>query len=131
MKNLIIVLLTALLLPLSPTLSVACSGIRYHFFWTEPKANTDGSLITNLTGTNLYYSLNGGTAKSNFYKASKPTGGGAKSAYITINMNCETKVNRVEAWAKAINTDSIESSKGNVVVKPVPALGSNAAGGGL
>lgn len=123
MKNFIIVLLTALLLPLSPTLSAACSGIRYHFFWTEPKANVDGTLLTDLAKTTLYYRLNGGAVKSKIYKASKPTGGGKKSAYITINMNCETKANNVEAWTKAINTGGAESEKGNVVVKPVPALG--------
>lgn len=131
MKNFIIVLVTVLLLPLSPTLSVACSGIRYHFFWTEPKLNADGSLITDLKETKLYYSLNGGAIKSKIYTASKPTGGGAKSSYITIIMNCETKVNSMSAWATATNAGGVESAKGNIVVKPVPALGANAAGGGL
>lgn len=131
MRNFIIVLLTALLLPLSPTLSVACSGIRYHFLWKEPRLNTDGTVITDLARTTLYYSLNGGTAKSKVYKASKSTGGGSKSAYITIIMNCETKANNVEAWAIATNTGGVDSAKGNVVVRSVPALGINAVGGGL
>lgn len=123
MKNFIIALLTVLLLPLSPTLSAACAGIRYHFLWTEPKLNADGSLITDLASTTLYYSLNGGAAKSKYYKASKPTGGGSKSVYITVVMNCETKVNNVEAWVIAEDTGGVKSAKGNVVVKPVPALG--------
>lgn len=129
MKNLIIVLLTALLLPLSPTLSAACSGIRYHFIWTEPKLNSDNTLLTNLAKTTLYYSLNSGVVKKKDYTATKPTGGGAKSAYITINMNCETKVNSMSAWATATNLSGIESAKGNVVIKAVPALGGGPAGG--
>ena len=131
MKNFIIVLFIALLLPLSPTLSAACSGIRYHFIWTEPKINADGTALTNLAKTTLFYSLNGGTVKKKDYTASKLTGGSSKSAHITVNMNCETKSNNVTAWATATNTGGVESEKGNVVIKPVPALGDSVTGGGL
>jgi hypothetical protein len=35
----------------------------YTATWTEPATNTDGSALTNLASTSLYYQVNGGVAQ--------------------------------------------------------------------
>lgn len=56
MKNFIIALFAFLLLPLSPVFSnAACSGLRISFTWKEPTTSADGTPLTDLAKTSLYY----------------------------------------------------------------------------
>lgn len=130
MKNFIIALLALLLLPLSPTLSVGCSGVRFPFKWKEPTHNIDGSALTDLVKTTIYYRVSGGIINKKDYKASKPTGGSWKTASILVSMDCKTKPNDVEAWATA-TTAGGESTEIKPVLIPVPIITKVVAGGGL
>ena len=75
-------LIVALLSP--PTnLSAACSGIRFTMRWTEPTTNADGTPLTDLAKTTLYYQVNTAAPKAKDYPAKLPTGGAAKTASLT------------------------------------------------
>lgn len=120
MKNLIILLLTALLLPVSPTLSGACSGVRFSLILKEPKTNTDGTPLADLLKTTLFYSVNNGTVKKKDYTATSIKGGGSKSIDITIPMNCKSVQNNVKFWSTA--TAGSESASSNILNFPVPTI---------
>lgn len=129
MKSLIIALLVSLLLPLSPTLSGACSGIHFDFKWREPKTNTDNSII-NLTKTTLYYSVDGVVVVKKDYSPTKATGGGSKTASVTIPVKCGTNVSVIKVWTTATNSTG-ESVSSNVLNFPVPIIKSRPVAGGL
>ena len=130
MRNFIIALLVTLLLPLSPTLSAACSGVKFNFGWKEPKLNVDGTLLTDLSKTTLYYEVNGAIVKKN-YTATTSKGGGSKSASVTIPMNCKTMINSVKAWTTSTNIQGLESGKSNELNMLVPIIANSGAAGGL
>lgn len=130
MRNFIIALFVALLLPLSPTLSAACSGIKFQFKWKEPTHNVDGSVLTDLVKTTVYYRVSGGVVNKKDYKASKPTGGSWKTASIIVSMDCKTKPNDVEAWATATTAGGESTEKKSVLIS-VPIITKVASGGGL
>lgn len=68
------ILLIALIL--APQLSGACSGIRFTMRWTEPTTNEDGTPLTDLAKTTLYYQVNTNTPKKKDYIAKLLAGGG-------------------------------------------------------
>ena len=130
MKSLIIVLLVSLLLPLSPTLSGACSGVKFDFKWKEPKTNIDGTALTDLQKTTLYYISGNATVVKKDYAATKAAGGGSKTAAVTIPAKCGTAVSVIKVWTTATNTVG-ESASSNVLNYVIPVISPAQASGGL
>lgn len=126
MKNFIITLAILLLLPISPTLSGACSGVKFKFTWKEPKVDINGTALTDLSKTTLYYQINDSSIIKKNYTATKASGDGSKTASITIPMNCKTNVNLVTVWTTATNAMG-ESASSNKLLINVPIIRAGSA----
>ena len=113
-------LLIALIL--APQLSGACSGIRFTMRWTEPTTNVDGTPLTDLAKTTLYYQVNTNTPKKKDYIAKLTTGGAAKTASLTPLMNCVTKTNTIRWWVTATDVSGNISQPSNEVIKNIPMI---------
>jgi hypothetical protein len=87
--------------------------------YDEPTTNADPTAtpLTDLSHTNVYYSLNGGAkVKGPNVSASAATGGGSKTTSVLVVLPF-TGEHRVELWATATDTSGNESAESNRVTK--------------
>lgn len=91
-----------------------CSPIEcaYTVEYTEPTTNTDGSPLTNLTETRLYWKLgSGGTEMMVTTLASTPQGGGVIRRVVMVPIPLGTNVNiYISATAVSPGGESIRTS---------------------
>ena len=107
---------------LVPQLSCACSGIRFTEKWIEPITNSDGTPLTDLAKTTLYYQVNTSTPVKKDYPAKLLTGGATKTVSFTPIMNCKTQTNTVKKWVTATDTKGYESTIYDLGTVTIPII---------
>ena len=114
--------LILIVLILAPQLSGACSGIRFTMRWTEPTTKVDGTPLTDLAKTTLYYQINTAIPKAKDYPSKVSTGGISKTASLTPLMNCKSKLNVITWWVTATDTSGLISQPSNSVIVNIPMI---------
>lgn len=89
--------------------------------YNEPTKNTDGTALTDLHHTTLYYEIDGVVSKAKDVPATSVSGGG------NINTTFEVPVTAgndkiVKCWATAFDDNDNESAKSNVVSVTIDRL---------
>ena len=104
-------LLVLILLPFSVVAGVAERTVTY----TEPTVNEDVTPVTDLAYTSIYYDINGDGNPPALYvniPASAPTGGGAVSQILSLNLQ---QTESVQVWATSTDTSGNESTPTPVI----------------
>ena len=90
--------------------------------YTEPSTNADATLLSDLSKTNIYYQLPGGTpVKGPDVAASRPQGGGAITTQVTVPVVAGQDV-LVTFWATATDTGGNESARSAEVQRRIDRL---------
>lgn len=89
--------------------------------YQEPATNEDGSPITDLALTSIYYDMGQGPVKAAEVPASAPTGGGTVTHDIEVPVAPKQEVN-VTFWITATDGSGNESAHGNDVVVRIDRL---------
>lgn len=117
------VMLVALLAAtLAHAIDFTASGTILTVTYTEPTQNVDGSPLTDLAKTTVYYSLNGGAdVKGVEMPASNPKGGAGVTTPLTVPI-AQNQSATVTVRATATDTSGNESAKSASVTKTVDRL---------
>ena len=98
------------------------SGTQVTAEFKEPESNANGTPLTDLKQTTLYYQLQGGpVVTAAVIPASTPAGGQSVVRDLLIPV-LEGQESRVEFWATATDDDGNESGKTEIVVKIIDRL---------
>ena len=90
--------------------------------YTEPSKNSDGSSLTDLKQTEVYYQIGTAAAvQAVVVPASKASGGGAVSTPLSVPVPAGVSTT-VSFWATAMDTAGNESAKSAVVTKTFDLL---------
>lgn len=106
-------------------ISLEATGAELKVSYEEPSTNIDGSALTDLAKTTIYYDKGAGAVKAIDIAATKETGGGSIVTTFTIPMK-ENEEADIAVWATAIDKSGNESDKSNIVeirldfLKPAP-----------
>lgn len=103
--------------------TVTPEGIKVEY--TEPTTNENGTPLTDLAKTTIYYDIGAGPVKAVDVPATAPTGGGAISQVITVTIAENTEVD-VQIWATATDLSGNESEKSAIATVRVDSLPPNA-----
>lgn len=120
-----ILLLAVLMLGVSYAAHAAdavISGAQVTYSYKEPSTNSDGSALSDLKLTSIYYTVNSGeTVKAKDETASAKTGGGAKSSTFTVPI-VDSKETTLRFWSTASDDSGNESVASAVTVKRIDKL---------
>jgi len=97
------------------------TGTNVESSYTEPTVNEDGSPLSDLAKTTIYYDLGAGQVKALDVPASSPTGGGQISQTVTVPIVSGQEAN-VKFWATATDTSGNESAPSNSVTVRIDRL---------
>ena len=122
MKKLLLILIF-LFLPLDLlAFNASVNDVKITVDYTEPTVNADGSALTDLNHTSIYYSISGGTAvKATDVNASSVNGGGIISQQITIPISNGQEAD-VDVWATATDNSGNESANSITVTVRIDKL---------
>ncbi len=101
-------------------------GAQVTLTYKEPATNADGSALSDLKLTTVYYSVNGGaTVKGLETLASSVTGGASRTVTLNIPI-VDSKETVLKFWATATDESLNESLQSVTVVKRIDKLAPSA-----
>lgn len=107
-------------------LDVTVTGTQVSFVYTEPSTNPDGSPLSDLRETRLYFQLENGTPEIGAtVPASRPQGGGQITSTLLVPVLHNQEAN-VTFWATALDLVGNESARSVSVVQRIDRLAPNA-----
>lgn len=107
-------------------LDVTVTGTQVSFVYTEPSTNPDGSPLSDLRETRLYFQKENGTPEIGAtVPASRPQGGGIISATLLVPVLQGQEAN-VTFWATALDLVGNESARSVSVVQRIDRLAPSA-----
>lgn len=98
----------------APITAILTGGLVDVMF-IEPDTNADGTPLTDLDHTTIYYDIGQGTVKALDIPATAATGGGMIAQQISVSVG-DTTVATISIWATATDTFTNESDPSATVV---------------
>ena len=127
MKRIAVLVAISLLLLASPAWAITftVSGSIVEGQYTEPTTNANGSALTDLAKTNVYYQIPGQSAvKGPNVPASALTGGGTITTSVTVPLVAGQEAD-VTFWVTASDTSGNESARSPETVERIDRLSPN------
>lgn len=121
MRGIILVLILIFLPCASHAIDATVTGTQITLDYTEPTTNKDGSLLTDLDHTTIYYDKGEGTVKAKDVPATALTGGGSISEQFVVPVAEDTEAD-VNIWATATDTSGNESADSEIITKRIDRL---------
>ena len=105
----------------APALDFTITGVSVTALYQEPATNTDGSALTDLDHTSIYYDLGAGPVKAKDVPATALTGNGNITTPVDVPVT-EGQEKNVIFWVTASDQSGNESAKSATVTKRIDRL---------